>query len=107
LDLQLRIGYSEDIDRVHEVLLGVARANPLCLDEPQPQFFFKGFGDSMVEIQFSVWVTRENFIEVRNRMHADVKRALDEAGIEIPFPQRVLHIPRDSSPIIQKGTEKD
>lgn len=107
LDLQLRIGYSEDIDRVHEVLLGVAQANPLCLDEPQPQFYFKGFGDSMVEIQFSVWVTRENFILVRNGMHADVKRALDLAGIEIPFPQRVLHIPRESSSIVRKAEEKD
>lgn len=89
-DLQIRVGMEEDVDHVREVLMNVAAENPLCLDEPQPLFIFRGFGESMLDIQFSVWVVRENFIELRNSMYMDVKRALNEAGIEIPLPQRVL-----------------
>jgi len=92
LDLQVRVGMNEDVERVREVLMEVARANPLCLDEPQPLFIFKGFGDSMLEIQFSVWVVREKFIEVRNSMYGQIKAAFNEVGIEVPLPQRVLHI---------------
>ncbi len=91
LDLTLGVAYREDIAHVRDVLTAVADANTLCLDEPAPLFIFLGFGDSALEIQFSVWATRENFLALRNAITAEIKIAFDEAGIEIPFPHRSLY----------------
>lgn len=91
IDLLVGVAYKEDIKHVEDVLVKVAEANPLCLDEPQPQFIFKGFGDSSLNIQFSVWVARDNFLGLRNAISAEIKNAFDEAGIEIPFPHRSLY----------------
>lgn len=90
-DLQIGVAYREDLERVREVLARVADRNLLCLDEPKPLFIFQGFGDSSINLQFSVWATRENFLELKNTIQIDIKKAFDEAGIEIPFPQRTLH----------------
>jgi small-conductance mechanosensitive channel len=98
LDLMLGVAYKEDIDHVREVLMGVADGNPLCLDEPAPLFIFTGFGDSALEIQFSVWAKRENFLALRNGITAEIKAAFDGAGIEIPFPHRSIYTGEVSKP---------
>jgi small-conductance mechanosensitive channel len=90
-DLKVGVAYKEDIARVREVLMGVAERNPLCLDEPKPLFIFTGFGDSSLDIQFSIWAKREQFLDLRNSMHEEIKRAFDAEGIEIPFPHRTLY----------------
>ncbi|WP_018935725.1 mechanosensitive ion channel family protein [Thioalkalivibrio sp. ALJ24] len=90
LDMQIGVAYHADIVRVREILMDVADREPLCLEEPRPLFIFLEFGDSALKLQFSVWAKRENFLDLRNRMHIAVKKAFDEAGIEIPFPQRTL-----------------
>jgi len=86
LDVQVGVAYKEDIGKVREVLLRVAEKNPLCLEEPKPLFIFLGFGDSALNLQFSVWALRQNFVDLRNTIHEEIKLAFDEAGIEIPFP---------------------
>ena len=91
-DLLLGVAYKEQIATVRKVLHEVADKNPLCLDEPAPMFLFLGFGDSALNIQFSVWSKRENFRELRNSLQEEVKLAFDHAGIEIPFPQRTVHL---------------
>ncbi len=90
-DLMVGVAYRENIEHVREVLMRVAENNPVCLDEPKPLFIFTGFGDSSLDIQFSIWARRENFLELRNTMHEQVKLAFDEEGIEIPFPHRTIH----------------
>jgi small-conductance mechanosensitive channel len=96
VDLQIGVAYREDLERVREVLMRVGDRNLLCLDEPKPALFFQGFGDSSINFQFSVWAARENFLELKNSIQVDIKKAFDEAGIEIPFPQRTLHAGRDT-----------
>lgn len=90
LDVPISIAYDEDPDRAREVLEGVAEANELCLDEPEPLFFVLGFGDSAINLRFSVWTTTESFFSLRTRFLTEVKHAFDEAGVEFPFPQRTL-----------------
>lgn len=98
LDLMLGVAYKEDIDRVHDVLMAVADRNLLCLDEPAPLFIFTGFGESQLDIQFSIWARRENFIALKNSVTTEIKRAFDEAGIEIPFPHRSLYAGEATGP---------
>lgn len=90
-DLLVGVAYREDIDRVREVLMEVADQNPLCLEEPKPLFIFQGFGDSALNIQFSVWAKRENFLEMKNSIQIEIKQAFDAENIEIPFPHRSLY----------------
>ena len=97
-DMQIGVAYKEDLGRVKETLMGVARANALCLIDPAPLFIIQGFGDSSMNVQFSVWAQREKWLEMRNTMHVQVKLAFDEAGIEIPFPHRTLYAGRITEP---------
>lgn len=90
-DIQIGIAYREDITRARNVLLDVADKNPLCLEEPKPLFIFLGFGESSLNIQFSVWAAQENFLDLRNIIQEEIKQAFDRAGIEIPFPHRTLY----------------
>ncbi len=91
IDLAIGVAYKEDIKKVRKVLERVAQANPLCLDEPKPIFVFLGFGESSLDMQFSVWVKREKFIDLKNSIHEEIKEAFDAEGIEIPFPHRSLY----------------
>lgn len=98
-DLTVGIAYKEDIERVQKILMAVADANPLCLEEPKPLFILIGFGDSSVNIQFSVWAKRENFLELKNSNQIEIKQAFDREGIEIPFPHRTIYAGSATGPI--------
>ncbi len=99
LDLQLGIAYKEDIERVREVLFDLADKNPLCLDEPKPILIFQGFGESSINLQFSVWAQREQFLELRNSIQIEIKKQFDRLGIEIPFPHRTLYAGSVTEPL--------
>jgi len=91
LDLQIGVAYKENIEKVREVLFAVAEKNPLSLEEPTQLFIFQGFGDSALNIQFSVWAKRENFLDLKNSIQYEIKLAFDEHQIEIPFPHMTLY----------------
>jgi small-conductance mechanosensitive channel len=109
VDLKIGISYVEDLERVRELLLDLALENPLGLEQPLPQVFLEGFGDSSVELQYSVWATNQNFIALKNSLMEEVKIAFDGAGIEIPFPQRALSPAKGAGPIpvrvVESGQE--
>ncbi len=91
LDMPIGVAYKEDISKVREVLMEVADRNPLCLEEPKPLFIMQGFGDSSMDLQFSAWTKRENFLDLKNSIYGEIKAAFDAKGIEIPFPHRTLY----------------
>ncbi|MBW3535037.1 MAG: mechanosensitive ion channel family protein [Gemmatimonadetes bacterium] len=91
VDVDVGVAYKEDIGRVREVLLDVARRHPLSLMEPEPLVLFQGYMDSSINFRFAVWTVRENFFRLRNEITEAVKMRFDEEGIEIPFPHRTLY----------------
>lgn len=91
LNLAVGIAYREDVARVRALLLRIAGDNPLCLDEPAAQVILQNFGESAINLQFSVWTRRENFATVRDQLQESLKEAFDREGIEIPFPQMTLN----------------
>ena len=99
------VAYKEDLAKVEAILRRVADANPLCLDEPLPLFILAGFGDSAVEMQFSVWSKRENFLEMRNGVWREIKAAFDAEGIEIPFPHVSVYAGSATEPIPVRVTQ--
>ncbi|XOV79562.1 MAG: mechanosensitive ion channel family protein [Aestuariibacter sp.] len=98
-DLQIGIAYKEDIEVVKGILNEIAEKNVMCLDEPAPLFILLGFGSSSVDIQFSVWAKRENFLTLKNSMYQQIKKAFDQHGIEIPFPHVSLYSGSVTQPI--------
>lgn len=99
MDILVGVAYKEDIDQVKNVLLDIAEKNALCLEEPAPLIIMLGFGASSVDLQFSVWATRENFLQVKNAMYTDIKATFDELGIEIPFPHVSLYSGSSTDPM--------
>lgn len=97
-DAQIGVAYKEDMTLVKNLLLEVANRNPLCLEEPEPLIIFQGFGDSALQFQFSVWATREKFLDLRNSIQEEIKRTFDANDIEIPFPHRTLYSGSETQP---------
>ena len=96
LDFQLNVGLHQDTNQVRQLLFGVAERNPLCLDEPKPLVLHLGFNDSGTSLQYSVWFLRENLIEVRNTVQAELQKEFAEAGIEIAVPRRAVSFSAES-----------
>jgi potassium efflux system protein len=87
------IAYGSDVELAHKVMEDVLRSLPLVLDEPQPQVFFLGFGDSSLDFSLRAFSRQlADRLPLTSEIHREVLRALREHGIEIPFPQRDLHI---------------
>lgn len=85
------IAYKEDIDGAISVIeKKIRNAMPYVLVEPAPEFRIKELGDSSVNIEILVWHPREDILKVSPQLLKVAKNALDEAGIEIPFPQRMI-----------------
>ncbi len=89
-DLLLGVAYKEDLGRVQRALEEAVAQNPVCLVDPKPQMIFQGFADSSLNIQFSVWSARENFLEMRNTIPQQIRDRFAADGIEIPYPRRTL-----------------
>ena len=97
-DLKIGIAYKEDIEQVRSILMAIATKNLICLEEPAPIFILTGFGSSSVDIQFSVWSRRENFLAMKNEMYMEIKKTFDQQGIEIPFPHVSLYAGSATTP---------
>jgi small-conductance mechanosensitive channel len=92
--LSIGVGYGSDVEKVREVLFTVARANPDVLRTPEPEVLFNGFGDSALNFELRVWsITKVHMPGVlRSDLYFAMFKALQASGIEIPFPQRDLHL---------------
>ncbi len=88
-DLRLTVAPAADLDQLERVLLDAASA-PVVLTDPAPLVIFQGFTESGVDVQLSAWALRDRFLEMRNRLHLDTARALEEAGIALGYPRRVI-----------------
>ena len=87
------VKYGTDPTRVIELLRSVADAAPRVLRHPEPVVLFTGFGDSSLNFSVRMWsATFEDSIVLRSELALAINDALKAAGIEIPFPQRDLHL---------------
>jgi small-conductance mechanosensitive channel len=98
IDTPIGVAYKEDMKRVKKLLFEVADNNPLCLDDPKPQFVYDAYGDSALEFRFCVWTAKDNFMALKTAIRIEIKEALDREGIEIPFPHRTLYAGSVSDP---------
>lgn len=93
LELNVGVGYGSDLAKTRQLLLDMLDQHPLVLKDPAPVVGVTGFGDSAVSIVLRPWVKVDDLWEATFGLNESIKRVLDENGVEIPFPQRVLHTP--------------
>lgn len=91
------IAYGSDTALAEKLLYQVARANPDVVSDPPPVVLFNGFGDSALTFELRVFCTELD--KVSHSLHRAIDQAFREAGIEMPFPQRDLHIRTAEPPL--------
>ncbi len=93
LTLKVGVAYGSDIHAVTRIIDRVCRANKRVLPEPPPQVFFQAYGDSSLDFNIWVHVRRpDDRVPATHELNTAIYEALQDARIEIPFPQRDLHI---------------
>ncbi len=102
LEIKVGVAYGTDPERVLEILVGVAQAHPDILDDPGPKALFVNFGDNSLDFMLRGWTSHyDRWVEIHSELMVAINRALDEAQISIPFPQRDLHL-QTINPALQK-----
>ncbi len=95
--LEFGIAYEDDIAKGRQVLQEVASEHVNVLDDPLPVIVPLSLGDSAVVLQMRAWALTDVFWDTRWELTEIGKKRLEEAGITIPFPQRVVHVVGDST----------
>jgi len=94
--IAIGVGYDSDPEEVREILLKCATENPRVLSIPQPSVFFMDFGASSLDFQLRCFLSDINYmLTVQSELRFAILKALREANIEIPFPQREVTLKYD------------
>jgi len=95
------VAYGSDVNKVREALIAAGQGNPHVLRDPEPSVFLTQFGDSALDFELVVWSSEMSHRPSRFRsdLNFAIEEKFREAGIEIPFPQRALHIRSGTLPI--------
>lgn len=90
VDLVMSVAYTTDLQQVREVLMQVMQSNPKVMQDPAPSVNVMELADHGVKLAVRPWATPADYWAVYFGVTEDSKKALTEAGIEIPFPQIVV-----------------
>ncbi len=94
IEINIGVSYATDLEKAYALILEAANEHPRCSKSPAAECFLVNYGESSVDFTLYFWV--DNIIDGRKRPRSDVLfaiwRKFKENGIEIPFPQRDLHI---------------
>ncbi|MCA9010626.1 MAG: mechanosensitive ion channel, partial [Planctomycetaceae bacterium] len=91
--VRVGVAYGTDTEKTLAMLQEIADEHPLILKDPPPVVAFEGFGDSTLDLVLRCFLPNlDNRLKVITQLHVTIDRLFKEAGIEIAFPQRDLHI---------------
>jgi small-conductance mechanosensitive channel len=97
MDIRVGVAYGTDPEKVLDLMQEAAMENKQVKKYPAPTTYFIGFGDSSLDFRLLAWAHIDNRLTVESELNVAVNTKLKEAGIEIPFPQRDLHIRSDAT----------
>ena len=97
VDIPVGVAYATDPERVISLLLELAVAHPAVINNPKPEAYFLGFGESALNFELRFWTYQEDWFQLKSDVAVRLVKALREANIEVPFPQRDLHIRNTTS----------
>jgi small-conductance mechanosensitive channel len=94
VEIPIGVAYSSDIEQARDIILEAARTHPSSIEEPAPACYLRNFGDSSVDFVLHFWVGDVTLGRWRPQSEVmfEIWRQFKQHGIEIPFPQRDLHL---------------
>ncbi|MCL4501853.1 MAG: mechanosensitive ion channel, partial [Deltaproteobacteria bacterium] len=94
IKLPIGIAYGSDLEKARDLMLEAAVENPRVLKNPASTCYLTGFGDNAVNLELRVWINdpQNGIGSVKNDLLWDIWKRFKDRGIEIPFPQRDLHL---------------
>ena len=114
-EYKIAIRYSDDADKAIRIIHALLAAHPFVLVNPPPSVYVDELADSGVIIMVRIWAPSREWWAVRTEMLWKIKKALEQEGLQIPFPQRVVWMqgaagsPGKSSPepLAEKGPARE
>jgi small-conductance mechanosensitive channel len=98
--ISVGVSYDSDPTQVRDILLEVGRSHGLVMADPAPVVFFTAFGESSLNFDLAVWIGNSaRALEVVSDLHFMIYSQFTKHGIEIPFPQRDLHLRSVNAPL--------
>lgn len=95
IDLEFSVSYRSDLDRVREVLTGIAEKEERILKDPKYDVIVSQHADSAIKFLFRPWVKTNDYLDVKFALIEQVKRDFDKYGVEIPYSQLDVHVKND------------
>ena len=93
IDVPVGVAYGTDPDRMLKILAEAVAKHPKVMPRPEPSMLFLGFGDSSLDFLARFWVgDMGSWFRIKSQVTLLIHTAIREASIEIPFPQRDLHL---------------
>lgn len=92
VDLVIGIGYTSSIQKAHEIMENLIKEDKRILSDPAPTIAVSELADSSVNFVVRPWVKKEDYWPVKFDLTRKIKETFDANGIEIPFPQRTVHM---------------
>lgn len=105
VEVLVGVAYDADLERARALLLETARALPDVLPDPAPEVVITALSQSSVDMSVRVWVPAADYMKRWSELNRTVKETLARNGIEIPFPQQVMHVV-GASPAIPLNDEQ-
>jgi small-conductance mechanosensitive channel len=104
LNFPVGVSYNEDPERIRKLLLEVVAGNHGVLDTPEPYILFEGFGDSSLNFEVLVWTSEytDRPKILRSELYYEIFKKFKEHDVEIPFPQRDIHLKTGFEKVVDK-----
>lgn len=90
--LNVGVSYDDDLQKATQVLMDLVKSDDRVLEDPAPAVVVTGFGDSSIDIAVRAWALNADYWNAYFDLNKKIKTTLDENGITIPFPQRVVYM---------------
>jgi small-conductance mechanosensitive channel len=92
MEVAVGVGYDDDLKQARQILLDIANANPLVLEEPAPFVQVVNLGESGVELKLFAHAKNGDFGDARSQLTESIRTEIIGNGLNIPYPQRDLHV---------------
>ncbi len=91
--IKIGVGYGSDLEQVEQILVDVAKANPLVMVNPTPRARLRTFNDSSIDFELLVWAKQpQERGKLTHEISKQIYRCFNENGVNIPYPQREIHV---------------
>ena len=104
ISIPIQISYDNSPEQALEIMLDVARKTQRVLITPEPKAYLKNFGESGIDLELFIWIRdpEDGQLNLRSEINLAIWNQFKAAGIEIPYPQRVIKMIEDNHPTADK-----